>query len=142
MLDAAGAFGVFAQDGVYFGQQFDEAIKPVTILKVEGEDGSLWLDWSVPQAKPVVTPGLAYLMNSSLDDDTARSDVLRNSNVLNIGRPAAVKLGQTDDGLDAWTIGYSHRAWSPCGQVSVKSPPYKRDPPGLIPASQPCYGTH
>ncbi len=107
LLDAAGAFGVFAEEGVYFGQQLGETIKPVTVLRVEGDDGSVWLDWSVPQAKPVVTPGLAYLMNNSLSDDTARADVLRNTNVLDIGRPAAVKLGQTDDGLDAWTIGYS-----------------------------------
>jgi membrane peptidoglycan carboxypeptidase len=105
--EAAGAFGVFAQDGVYFGQKFGDTIRPVTVLKVEGDDGSIWLDWSVPQAKPVVTPGLAYLINNSLSDDTARADELRNSNVLNIGRPAAVKLGQTNDGLDAWTIGYS-----------------------------------
>ena len=102
-----GAFGVFAEEGVYFGQQLGETIKPVTVLRVEGDDGSVWLDWSVPQAKPVVTPGLAYLMNNSLSDDTARADILRNTNVLDIGRPAAVKLGQTDDGLDAWTIGYS-----------------------------------
>jgi membrane peptidoglycan carboxypeptidase len=105
--EASGAFGVFAEGGVYFGQQFGETIKPVTVLKVEGDDGSLWLDWSVPQAKPVVTPGLAYLVNSSLSDDTARSDELRNSSLLDIGRPAAVKLGQSDDGLDAWAIGYS-----------------------------------
>jgi membrane peptidoglycan carboxypeptidase len=105
--EAAGAFGVFAEDGVYFGQKFGDMIRPVTVLKVEGDDGSVWLDWSVPQAKPVVTPGLAYLVDSSLSDDTARSEDLRNSHVLDIGRPTAVKLGQTDDGLDAWTIGYS-----------------------------------
>ena len=43
------------------------------VLRVEGNDGSLWLDWSTPQAKPVVTPGLAYLMNQSLSDETARA---------------------------------------------------------------------
>ncbi len=107
LLDAAGAFGVFAQQGVYFGQQFDDAFKPVSILRVEGNDGSVWLDWSTPQAKPVVTPGLAYLMNHALSDETARLGTLRSSNVLNAGTATAVKLGQTDDALDAWTIGYS-----------------------------------
>jgi membrane peptidoglycan carboxypeptidase len=107
LQDAAGAFGVFARDGVYFGQQFGDTIRPVTVLKVEGDDGSVWLDWSVPQAKPVVTPGLAFLMNNSLSDDNARSEELQTSNVLDVGRPAAVKLGQTEDGLDAWTVGYS-----------------------------------
>ena len=107
LLDAAGAFGVFAQQGVYFGQEFDEAFKPVAILRVQGNDGSLWLDWSTPQAKPVVTPGLAYLINHALSDESARIGALRSSNLLDIGIPAAVKLGQTDNALNTWTIGYS-----------------------------------
>jgi len=107
LLDAAGAFGVFAREGVYFGQEFGEAFKPVTLLRVEGNDGSVWLDWSTPQAKPVVTPGLAYLMNHALSDETARLGTLRSSNILDLGTTAAVKLGQTNDALDTWTIGYS-----------------------------------
>jgi len=107
LLDAAGAFGVFAQQGVYFGQEFGDAFKPVSVWRVEGNDGSVWLDWSTPQAKPVVTPGLAYLMNHALSDESARLGTLRSSNVLDVGTPAAVKLGQTDNALDAWTIGYS-----------------------------------
>jgi len=107
LLDAAGAFGVFAQGGVYFGQEFGDAFKPVTVLRVEGNDGSVWLDWSTPQAKPVVTPGLAYLMNHALSDETARAGTLQSSTILDVGTPAAVKLGQTDDALDTWTVGYS-----------------------------------
>ncbi|HEX5942867.1 MAG TPA: transglycosylase domain-containing protein [Anaerolineales bacterium] len=107
LLDAAGAFGVFAQQGVYFGQEFGDTFKPVSVLRVEGNDGSLWLDWSTPQAKPVVTPGLAYLMNHALSDETARLGTLQSSNLLNVGMPAAVKLGQTKDALDTWTIGYT-----------------------------------
>ena len=107
LTDAAGAYGAFAQNGVYFGQNIDDTFTPVTILRVEGEDGSMWLDWSTPQAKPVVTPGLAYLMNDSLSDNTARVGALRTSNVLNVDIPAAVKLGQTEDAFDTWAIGYS-----------------------------------
>jgi membrane carboxypeptidase/penicillin-binding protein len=107
LMRAAGAFGVFAQQGVYFGQDVNDGFTPVAILKVEGVDGSIWLDWSTPQAKPVVTPALAYLMNHTLSDATARKGVLETSNVLNVSRPAAVKLGQTEDALDAWAIGYS-----------------------------------
>jgi membrane peptidoglycan carboxypeptidase len=107
LINAAGAYGVFAQHGVYFGQDVDGAFVPVTILRVEGNDGSVWLDWTTPQAKPVVTPGLAYLINHSLSDETALAGALRSSNVLNVGRPAAVKLGQTEDALDTWAIGYS-----------------------------------
>ncbi len=107
LLDAAGAFGVFARQGVYFGQEFGESFKPVAILRMQGNDGSLWLDWSTPQAKPVVTPGLAYLINHALSDESARVGTLRSSNLLEIGIPAAVKLGQTENALDTWTVGYS-----------------------------------
>ncbi len=107
LLDAAGAFGVFAQQGVYFGQEFGDTFKPVSVLRVEGNDGSVWLDWSTPQAKPVVTPGLAYLMNHALSDASARLGTLQSSNLLDVGTPAAVKLGQTEDALDTWTIGYT-----------------------------------
>lgn len=107
VLDAAGAYGVFAQQGVYYGQEVSESFKPVTILRVEGNDGSLWLDWTTPQAKPVLTPGLAYLMNHVLSDEAARWESLGQPNVTEIGRPAGVKLGQTGDGLDTWAIGYS-----------------------------------
>jgi membrane peptidoglycan carboxypeptidase len=107
LLDAAGAYGVFAQPGVYFGQDLNAAFQPVTILRVEGNDGSLWLDWTTPQAKPVVTPGLAYLVNHALSDESARWPTLGRPNVTEIGRPASLKLGQTEEVLDAWAIGYS-----------------------------------
>ncbi len=104
LLDAAGAYGVFAQQGVYFGQDVNDELAPVTMLRVDGIDGSVWLDWSRPQAKPVVTPALAYLMNHALSDETVRE---ASSSAFNAGRPAAVKIGQTEDSLDAWTIGYT-----------------------------------
>ncbi len=126
LMNAAGAYGVFAQQGVYFGQDVNGAFEPVTILKVEGGDGSVWLDWATPQAKPVVTPGLAYLMNHTLSDGSAREGALASSNLLEIERPAAVKLGQTEDALDTWTIGYS-----PARVVAVWTG--ARDESGLTP---------
>jgi len=107
LVDAAGVYGVFAQQGVYFGQDVNEGFQPVTVLRVEGNAGSVWLDWTTPQAKPVVTPGLAYLMNHALSDERARWPSLGQTNVTEIDRPAAVKLGQTEDALDTWSIGYS-----------------------------------
>ncbi len=126
LLNAAGAYGVFAQNGVYFGQDINEAFEPVTILRVEGDDGSIWLDWSTPQARPVVTPGLAYLIDNSLSDETVLAGALRAANVLDVGRPAAVKLGQTSDALDTWAIGYSPSrvvgAWTGARAKSDLSP--------------------
>ncbi|HMD79769.1 MAG TPA: transglycosylase domain-containing protein, partial [Anaerolineales bacterium] len=57
LVDVAGAYGIFAQQGVYFGQEVNETFGPITILRVEENNGSVWLDWETPQAKPVVTPG-------------------------------------------------------------------------------------
>jgi membrane peptidoglycan carboxypeptidase len=126
LLDAGGSFGVFAREGVYFGQQFGDALKPSTVLRVEGNDGSLWLDWSTPQAKPVVTPGLAYLMNHALSDESARLGTLRSSSVLDPGIPTAVKIGQTEDALNTWTIGYSPArlvaVWTGARQESELTP--------------------
>jgi len=134
LMNAAGAYGVFAQQGVYFGQDVaDGALSPVTILKVEGADGSVWLDWTTPQAKPVVTPALAYLMNHALSDETARMD---NASALNVGAPAAVKLGQTADALDMWTIGYSPSrvvaVWTGARSTSLSSP-LEGGPRGVAP---------
>jgi membrane carboxypeptidase/penicillin-binding protein PbpC len=46
-------------------------------------------------------------MNHALSDASVRSSSLQSSNLLNVGMPAAVKLGQTKDGRNVWTIGYT-----------------------------------
>jgi membrane peptidoglycan carboxypeptidase len=109
MLKLAGAYGVFVRQGIYFGQNIDDEFLPAAVLRVEGVDASrsMLLDWSLPQAKPVLTPALAYLMTNVLSDETARWASLGRSNALEIGRPAGVKVGQTIDGHDAWVVGYT-----------------------------------
>lgn len=107
LVDAAGVYGVFAQQGVYFGQDVNGSFQPAAVLRVESNDGSVWLDWTTPQAKPVVTPGLSYLVNHALSDESARWPSLGQSNVTEIDRPSALKLGQTEAALDTWAIGYS-----------------------------------
>jgi membrane carboxypeptidase/penicillin-binding protein PbpC len=79
----------------------------VAVLRVDGLDHSVWLDWTTPQAKPVLNSALAYLMTDVLSDETARQPSLGTPNVLEIGRPAGVKLGASTDGLEAWAIGYT-----------------------------------
>lgn len=107
MLELAGAYGVFGTQGVYFGQNINDDFLPVTLLRVEGADRSVLLDWSLPQAQAVVTPAMAYLMTHVLSDEAARWQSLGRSNALEIGRPAAVKVGQTSDGRDAWVVGFT-----------------------------------
>lgn len=107
LAEVAGAFGAFATQGVYFGQPLGDAFGPVTVLRVETTDHALWLDWSTPQAKSLVSPGLAYLVNHVLSDESARWPSWGHPNVLEIGRPVAVKPGQSEDGQDAWLVGYT-----------------------------------
>ncbi len=107
MLDLASAYGAFGTQGVRFGQYVNEEFSPVTVLHVEGVDRSVMLDWSLPDAQTVVTPAMAYLMTNVLSDEPARWDTWGQQNVLEIGRPAGVKPGQTVEGGDAWVVGYT-----------------------------------
>jgi len=107
LLQVAGAYGVFGTDGVYYGQAVKDAFEPVTVLRVESADHAVWLDWSAPEARPVVSPGLAYLVTSSLSDEAARWPSMGNPNAFEIGRPVGAKLGQTSDGQDVWALGYT-----------------------------------
>ena len=108
-LDAAWGYAVFAAEGKMEGQIASGGAVHPSALRVVEENVSrlLWLDWRVPQEQSVVSPQLAYLMNNVLSDDTARWPSLGYPNPLDIGRPAAAKLGETRDRRDAWTIGYT-----------------------------------
>jgi membrane peptidoglycan carboxypeptidase len=107
MLKLAGAYGVFGTQGVYFGQNINDEFSPAAVLRVESADHAALLDWTLPQAKPVLSPALAYLMTNVLSDEPARRASLGRSNALEIGRPAGVKVGQTSDGHDAWVVGFT-----------------------------------
>ncbi len=107
-LDAAAAYGVFANRGTLAGQALSgEALHPVAVLKVIGVDGAVWTDWTTPAAQAVVSPQLAYLMNNVLSDDAARWATLGQSNPLTIDRPAAAKASRALDLSAAWTVGYT-----------------------------------
>ena len=107
LLEVAGAYGALAGGGVYYGQQFGEVYGPAAVLRVEAAGGAAWLDWSAPQARPVVSPGLAYLVTNVLTDEPARWPSLGSPNLLEIGRPAGVKLGRVDGAGESWTAGYT-----------------------------------
>jgi membrane peptidoglycan carboxypeptidase len=103
MTTLAGAYSVFARQGIYFGREIENEFTPITVLYVEDLDHSNLLDWSLPQSKPILPATLAYLMTHSLSDESVRNE----KNLFDIGRPAGVKTGQTSDALDAWVIGYT-----------------------------------
>jgi membrane peptidoglycan carboxypeptidase len=107
-LEVAQAYGVFAAQGALNGQTLDdETLHTVAVRRVESVDHATWLDWTQPMTQQLVSPQLAYLMNDALSDDTARWPGLGHPNPLEIGRAAGAKIGQTQDGLDVWTAGYT-----------------------------------
>jgi len=124
MLNLAAAYGIFANQGIAAGQLLAAGgPRPVTVLKIEGVDHALWADWSQPQVQAVVSPGLAYLMNHVLSDETARWPSQGHPNPLEIGRPAGAKLGLSFDGKNAWVAGYTPQrvviVWMGAGDENV-----------------------
>lgn len=114
LLDASQAFGVFSNQGTLVGWGLNptpnadgsQSLDPLTILRLEDTTGKLWLGENLSLARPVISSQLAYLVTNVLSDEAARWPSLGHPNSLEIGRPAAAKLGYAR-GSDAWTIGYT-----------------------------------
>ncbi len=121
LLDAAQLYALFANQGLAAGQPAGggqtaggqtpggqtAALQPSALLRVERVDGQALLDWSKPNARPLISGQLAYLVNNVLSDEAARWPSLGHPNSLEIGRLAAAKLGQTASGEDGWALGYT-----------------------------------
>lgn len=86
-LAMARAYGAFAANGMLVE-------KNNAVLEVRTIEGVVV--WEQPRAAVslLVSPQLAYLMNHVLADS-------------NLGRPAALKIGRSLDGSDAWAVGYT-----------------------------------
>jgi membrane peptidoglycan carboxypeptidase len=127
LLDLTAAYGAFANNGV--------KVSPYAISRIETLDGQLLFaasgeapsqgvvgnvaqaasqsDAATENPKPAIQspqsldPRVAYLITDILSDNNARLPAFGPGNVLEIGRPAAVKTGTTTDWRDNWTIGYT-----------------------------------
>jgi membrane carboxypeptidase/penicillin-binding protein len=117
LLDMAYAFSVMNNMGVMIGQTVAESerrlgfrtLDPVSIIRVEDNDGQIIYEYDQPQRREILTPQLAFLMNDILSDRNSRCLGFGCPNALELpdNRPAAVKTGTTDDFRDAWTVGYT-----------------------------------
>ena len=116
LLEASQAYGVFSNQGTLAGRALgpatssaeDAIIQPIAVQRVEDNSGQkIWLDWGNPQTRSVINPQLAYLTTNVLSDEAARWPSLGHPNPLEIGRPAAAKIGRTLQGNDTWTVGYT-----------------------------------
>ncbi len=95
VLDQASGFQTLANQGLH--------ITPRSILMVRDAYGNVVLDDRTPRERRVVSPAVAFLMTSMLEDTIAYGTGVN----ANIGRPAAGKTGTTSDFRDAWFVGYT-----------------------------------
>jgi membrane peptidoglycan carboxypeptidase len=109
LLDLVHASSVFANNGLLTGaasEDASDALEPVVFLEIQ--DDSDHLVYSVElQRKAVLSEQLAFLVNDVLRDEVSRRDRLGPSNPLELNQPAAATAAVTEDGRDAWTLGYT-----------------------------------
>ncbi len=116
LIEMAGAFQIFANGGV--------RRPPIVIERITNVRGDAQCQFTPPghaeraggvppceqipgAGEQVIRPQHAYLITHILSDNRARCPAFGCPNALEIGRPAAVKTGTTDDFRDNWTIGYT-----------------------------------
>ncbi|MBI3522537.1 MAG: PBP1A family penicillin-binding protein, partial [Chloroflexi bacterium] len=100
LIDMASAYQVIANRGM--------RVEPTMILKIVDRDGKVVKDYSKPEGRQVIDQQNAWLMTDILKDNT---DPVNGSFVFgpftNIGRPAALKTGTTDNLQDVLAIGFT-----------------------------------
>ena len=103
LLDMADAYSAFVNQG--------DRIDPVAILKVVDANGKVLEDDNPQKKQQVITPQEAYLIDSILSDNNARSAEFGTNSSLNVtGLNVMVKTGTTNDKRDNWTIGGNDNA--------------------------------
>jgi len=100
LLEHTSAFGTFANKGVHQPH--------VSILKVEDSKGKVLEEFKIGSGKQAMEEKIAYLVSDILSDKYARMRLFGAGNLLQIQDwRVAIKTGTTDDGRDAWTVGYT-----------------------------------
>ena len=99
LIDMTSAFSVFANGG--------KRVPPVSILKIVDHTGQLVYEYQPQPGEQVIRAEHAYLINSILSDNEARSWMFGRNSALNLSFPVAAKTGTSNDFRDNWTLGYT-----------------------------------
>ncbi|MBI5243737.1 MAG: PBP1A family penicillin-binding protein [Elusimicrobia bacterium] len=99
LLELTGAYCAFANGGA--------RVEPYAIAAAADPEGEI-LEAHLPAARAVLSPQEAYLMTDLLRE-SVRSGTAKELSRLGLGACAAGKTGTTNDGKDAWFIGYTPR---------------------------------
>ncbi len=97
-MDMASAYQVVANMGV--------RVEPTMIYKVLDPSGKVVRDWSKPDGEQVIDPRQAWVLADILKDNTNPQGSFVFGPWTNIGRPAALKTGTTDNLQDVLAIGW------------------------------------
>ena len=119
LLDMAGAYSVFATDGMKYPKR--------SILKIEDPRGEVLFESNNVVGERILSEQTARLISSILTDNNARAPMFgANSHLYFGGRDVAVKTGTTNDYRDAWVVGYTPSitvaAWAGNNDNSSMSP--------------------
>lgn len=100
MYDLSSVYSVFASGG--------NKIPFNSIISVKDSGGNIIKSKSPSQSVEVLSPAVAYQINSILSDQVARSPAFGTGSILNLpGKNIAVKTGTTNNLRDNWTFGYT-----------------------------------
>ena len=99
LIDMASAYQVVANMGV--------RVEPTMIMKIIDRNGKVVRDYTKAEGKQVIDPKLAWIMSDILKDNTDPNGSFVFGPLTNIGRPAALKTGTTDNLQDVLAIGYT-----------------------------------
>jgi membrane peptidoglycan carboxypeptidase len=108
VLQIGSAYDTLANSGVSAGvRSNDGTVQLNLVLRVVSATNRLELDRSVPETTSVLSEQLAYLINDVLSDPTTRRAGYGYPNPFETGQVVAVKVGQTADKSQTWTVGYT-----------------------------------
>lgn len=94
-MELTSAYTVFANKG---------ALLPSSVItRVTDNDGNVLQEAAAPVPTPIISPETSYVITNLMQSVVASGTGQRASI---IGRPVAGKTGTTNDGKDAWFIGY------------------------------------
>ncbi len=100
LLELAQAYSAFANSGL--------RVEPISILKVEDQNGRVLEEHKPVSGKRVLSEGEAFVISHILSDNNARMLTFGAHSAIAIsGRQVAVKTGTTNDKRDNWTIGWT-----------------------------------
>ena len=103
LIDMADAYSAFVNGG--------QRVDPVAILRVTDVNGKVLEDNHPVKSKQVISPDQAFIIDSILSDNAARTAEFGANSYLNVsGLNVMVKTGTTNDKRDNWTIGGNDNA--------------------------------